>query len=369
MSFDVTGPKAKSVHDYVLRQVGTGLLKRGDSLPSEADLARTLGVGRYSVRQAMAELSQSGVVRRVKKKGTFVTLDRMPHAPTHKGTGYALMVPEVNSGVVPSLLKGFTRGATELGQQTVLCETDMDVHVQGDTILRLVQSHVAGVVIVPVPEPMPDYQLQALHAHGIPVVFCHRRTADRPAPLIRWSFEEVGRLAAATLAELGHTQIAFVDLFSTETNRGYIAGVRSELEQRGIPLPENHLLVGTHSELAEQAQRTEEMANRLLNMPRRPTGVFCGDDYMAEKLFLAATLRGLRVPEDLSIVSFGPTFRDGALRAQLAAVVIDEMEMGRRAAQLLDEMQRKRRPLDDGLEVMLPVELLPGASLGPPLKL
>jgi GntR family transcriptional regulator, arabinose operon transcriptional repressor len=368
MSFVATGPKAKSVHDYVLRQVGTGLLKRGDSLPSEADLARTLGVGRYSVRQAMAELSQSGVVRRVKKKGTFVTLDRMPHIPVQKATGYALMVPEVHSSVFPSLLKGFTRGATDVRQQAVLCETAMDIHVQGDTILRLVQSHVAGVAIVPVPKAMPGYQLEALQAHGTPVVFCHRRTSERPAPLIRWSFEEVGRLAAATLVELGHTQIAFLDLFSTETNRGYIAGMQSALQERGIALPESHRLLGVHSEVAEQARYTEEMANRFLDMPRRPTGVFCGDDYMAERLFLTATLRGLRVPADLSIISFGPTFRDGVLRARLTAVTVDEMEMGRRAAQLLHEMREGRRPLTDGIEVVLPVELLAGASVGPPPK-
>ena len=58
-------------------------LRRGDLLPSEPQLCEDFGVSRTVVRQALAELENEGMVRRVKGKGTFVghpkTSERLVH--------------------------------------------------------------------------------------------------------------------------------------------------------------------------------------------------------------------------------------------------------------------------------------------------
>ncbi len=361
--------KSRVIRQYVLDQLASGRLKHGDCLPSETELARSLGVGRYSVRQALAELSRAGMVQRVKKRGTVVTVER-PSAQLKGGrSGYGLILPEIRSGIYPSLIKGFGEGAGAVHQEPMTCETAGDIYRQGDTILRLVQKEVAGVAIVPAFDPMPDYQLQALRSHGVPVVFCHRRTTRLKAPLISWSFEEVGRQAAATLAELGHRRLAFVDVARTVTNEGYLRGFRSELQRREIPFSEESVFFGTHIFVDSEAHYAEEPVARLLNHSRRPTAVFCGDDYMSERLFLAAIGRCLRVPEDLSIIGFGPTFRDGPVRAGLAAVVVDEVKLGHQAARILSEIGGGRRPPDDEEEIRLPLSVLEGQSLGPPATL
>jgi len=354
------------VRQYVLDELASGRLKHGDCLPPETELASSLGVGRYSVRQALAELSRAGMVQRVKKRGTVVTVDRPAMQPKGARSDYALILPEIRSGVYPSLIKGFSEAAAAVHQEPMAYETAVDIYRQGDTILRLVQRELAGVAIVPVPVPMPDYQFQALRSNGIPVVFCHRRTTSLKAPLIGWSFDEVGRLAAAALAELGHTRLAYVDVTRAVDSEGCLPGFLSELQRREIPFSDESVFIGRHYLVDSETESDEEVVSRLLDHPQRPTGVFCGDDYVSERLFLAAMRRGLRVPEDLSIIGFGSTFRDGPVRSGLAAVALDEVELGRQAVRILSEICSGQRAPDDEEEILLSLTVLQGQSLGPP---
>ncbi len=366
MSISTTGPKAKQVKDYVLNQLDAGLIGRGDAVPTEGELAKVLGVGRHSVRRAMDDLTRAGIVQRIQGKGTFVSIHK-PQETTgaNKLKAFALVLPEVRSGIYPSLIKGFGQGAATAHHQSLLLETEGDLRNQGDVILRLLHSNVAGVAIVPAFDPMPDYQVEVLRDHNIPILFCHRRTTELDAPLIAWPWEEVGRLAAASLADLGHTRIAFADTLSVPAD-GYIQGMRAELNRRGIDVPDSRIFLHTSLMTNADIPDWDELLSAVLDAPGRATGIFCGDDYVSERLYMAAMQRGLRVPEDISIIGFGPSWRDGALREKLAAVTIDEMEVGRSAATLLGQMRTGRLALDSRETITVDVKLYKGASLGPP---
>jgi GntR family transcriptional regulator len=68
------GPAAERVRRLLLDQIREGLLRPGERLGAERDLATQLGVSRSTVRQALAALEAAGEVRRVPGRGggTFV---------------------------------------------------------------------------------------------------------------------------------------------------------------------------------------------------------------------------------------------------------------------------------------------------------
>ena len=369
MKPSITKPKIKRVREYVLNQLAIGTLSQGDALPTESELAKELDVGRHSVREAIGELDRSGVVQRVQGKRTYVTRQSNSKAdPAKMVSAYALVLPETMiSGFYPSLIRGFGEKARESHHESLMVETDSNLTTQGDVILRLVNNDVSGVAIVPAHLPMPNHQIEVLRKNHIPVVFCHRHTSKLDAPLVGWSWEAAARIAAATLAELGHTKIALLTAALAESSSLYILGMRSELTSRGIAFPGNRVFTGGHTTLhATNEQEWDQLLSRVLDDPDRPTAVFCCDDSVSEHLYLAAMHRGFRVPEDLSIIGVGPKWRKGALRAKLAAVVIDEVDLGRQAVQLLDEMRGGTRPIDSNEVVTVPLELFKGDSLGPP---
>jgi hypothetical protein len=54
-------------------------------------------------------------------------------------------------------------------------------------------------------------------------------------------------------------------------------------------------------------------------------------------------------------VSFGGCYRESAIARKLTSAVVDEDQLGARAAELLDEMREGKRAIDDGHEFRLPL--------------
>ena len=63
----------------IKQNISSGELNVGDLLPSEAELCRTMGISRNTVRQAIGELEEEGLVVRKRGKGTFVA-EELPAA-------------------------------------------------------------------------------------------------------------------------------------------------------------------------------------------------------------------------------------------------------------------------------------------------
>jgi len=74
MSFERLGEtnRPRYVVDQILSSIGDGTLRAGERLPSEAKLAELTGVGRTSVREALAVLRLMGVVETKVGNGTYV---------------------------------------------------------------------------------------------------------------------------------------------------------------------------------------------------------------------------------------------------------------------------------------------------------
>lgn len=67
------------VSDSVRDAISAGIWKPGDQLPTEAELMREHGVSRNTVRQALAHLEMSNLVRRHQGRGTFVGEQGVSH--------------------------------------------------------------------------------------------------------------------------------------------------------------------------------------------------------------------------------------------------------------------------------------------------
>jgi GntR family transcriptional repressor for pyruvate dehydrogenase complex len=67
-----TKPVPELILDEIHRLITVGILKTGDRLPSESELAERFGVGRSSLREAMRALQLLGMVEVIQGKGTFL---------------------------------------------------------------------------------------------------------------------------------------------------------------------------------------------------------------------------------------------------------------------------------------------------------
>jgi GntR family transcriptional regulator, transcriptional repressor for pyruvate dehydrogenase complex len=73
---------SEAVADQVLKLIKDGSLKAGDKLPIELELAASLGVSRTAVREGMARLHATGIIKILPGRGTFIT--KLPDASSVK---------------------------------------------------------------------------------------------------------------------------------------------------------------------------------------------------------------------------------------------------------------------------------------------
>lgn len=78
---DAPLPLYVQLRDELLREVRDGGLTPGDRFPSEAAIQDRFRVSRATVRQALADLEQTGVIRKVQGLGSFVSAPKIRHVP------------------------------------------------------------------------------------------------------------------------------------------------------------------------------------------------------------------------------------------------------------------------------------------------
>ena len=112
-----------------------------------------------------------------------------------------------------------------------------------------------------------------------------------------------GLVATQHLLALGHRRIAFVGgPASAACNQARMHGFRAAMEAEGAPVPEEYVRSGHF-----MYEDGVALGALVLDLPERPTAVFAASDETAAGVIEAGRARGLRIPEDLSVVGFDDT--------------------------------------------------------------
>ncbi|KEQ27355.1 LacI family DNA-binding transcriptional regulator [Paenibacillus tyrfis] len=133
------------------------------------------------------------------------------------------------------------------------------------------------------------------------------------------------------LVQQGHRHIAIIEgkegFKSTQARRD---GYREALRKHGISVPEAYYVSGNYDLESGHAAMC-----KLLELPDRPTAVFCCNDDMALGAVKAVTERGLSVPEDISVAGFDDHLFSAFMSPALTTVRRPIEELSRAGAETL----------------------------------
>ncbi|MFC4115196.1 LacI family DNA-binding transcriptional regulator [Nonomuraea zeae] len=164
--------------------------------------------------------------------------------------------------------------------------------------------------------PSPS-QLAALSRARLPVVVVDPLNPPRPPAASVGATNFAGGLSATRhLLELGHQRIAYLGgPATTATNQARMHGYRAAMEAADLPVPTEYVRTADfcypHGVKAGAA---------LLDLRPAPTAIFAACDYIALGAIETARARGLRIPEDLSVVGFDDTQLAAMTSPQLTTV-------------------------------------------------
>jgi len=195
-------------------------------------------------------------------------------------------------------------------------------------------SHDTDGVILVISE-LTSAQLGQLRSAGIPLVVIDPVNPPPPdVPSVGATNWAGGLAATEHLLGLGHRRIgAIAGPSDYLCSRARIDGYRSGLERAGIRFDPALVRNGNFEHEGGFIRGGE-----LLDMPHPPTAIFAGSDQQAFGVYEAARQRGLRVPQDLSLVGFDELPIARWVSPPLTTVRQPLAEMGRAAAQMLGEL-------------------------------
>ena len=299
------------------------------------------------VEAAIAELGYTpNMVARSLSTGTTMTVGFI--VPTVAHPFYSEVVEEVETLLEDSgyhLLLATTRGDSERVRRQLSSLSSRSV----DALLM------AGDFDL-------GEQLAALGSWDVPVALCAWEIDPPPSlPVVTIDFEQAGYLAGRHLRELGHEQVMIVaDL---PAHRVRVAGMRRAFSEDGLSVPEGHLLAiqGSSPEAGYDAM---ERAVSLLRDGGLPTAVITSTDAIALGVMQALRERGLRIPEDVSVIGIDDIPQAAHAHPPLTTVALPKREMAQQAIGILLRAIAEKQPAAASLAMLRP-EVVQRASSGP----
>ncbi|MEY4697455.1 MAG: hypothetical protein RIT14_1883 [Pseudomonadota bacterium] len=233
------------------------------------------------------------------------------------------------------------------GYQALICSTAESAEREARYVAALLAQQVDGVILAAVQSD--GAAVARLRAAGVPIVAVDRALPD--AVTISADHHAGGRMMARHLLDLGHRRLAVIGAPGHSAPvRERLAGVEAELAQAGLA----PIAVRLGPDHGFEACR--DLATALLEAGPCPGAIIGTSDMAAIGAIHALVARGLRVPEDVSVVGFDDLPAARYVLPQLTTVAQPIPEIGRRAVEQICALMRDETappPLAPALRLVL----------------
>lgn len=295
--------KYEEIADWIISEITSGNLKRGDRIYSENNLAEMFKVSRQTARHAITLLEQSGLVSRRRGSGTYVEEKQKKSPINRKRTKrIAVMTTYIDEYIFPGMLKE-VEGRLSLAGYTLQISFTHNTVEKERMILEgfTRESSVDAIIAEPTKSGLPNPNLsiyRELEKRGIPILFLNSFYPELRMPHVSLNDYLAGKMVTEHLLQCGHRKIAAI--FKSDDGQGHrrYAGYVDALMEREIKVKGERIAWIDTCELKEM----KEDAARYLRRIKGCTACVCYNDEAASKLVGICDEEGIRIPEDLSIV-------------------------------------------------------------------
>jgi LacI family transcriptional regulator len=265
-----------------------------------------------------------------------------------------LLVPDLGTGYIGEIIRGIDEALAVAQYDMMLYTTHRRKTKESAYVTSLTQGMTDGLLLV-LPRDPQEYLISLRERHFPYVLIDHQGIGDveSAAGATNW---QGGYDATQYLIELGHRRIGFITgTLDLGCSRDRLAGYQAALSAYHIPIDPPLIQEGDFNQPTGY-----QVAQVLLDLPEPPTAIFASNDAMAFGVMEAVRDRGLRIPEDISIIGFDNIPQAEHVSPQLTTIEQPLADMGREAARMLLALIQDPKCLYHRVE--LPTRLVVRAS-------
>jgi len=357
---------AAILHANILSYAKCGPNDHDQPIPTERELSTLFGVQRATIRKALGELLDRGLLYRIRGKGTFVNATGLSGRRKQIEIVAASGIMQNTSNpfswfLFYDLFRGVTVGADELDCHCHL--TDV-ASWQPAGVSNFFDYFKPGGCMGVIFFGYPGYEaiIEHLKAMDIPYVVADGAKKEVDINRVFTDREKGISLAVAHLLDQGHRRIALLngpltDKFFQERYNGYERALRLG----GVPL-NSALVLECGGNIADGHLATKDLLARCPEV----TGIVAATDLRALGAMDAARECGRYIPRDISIIGYHDSYAAVAHEPPLTTVRLPAYEMGNQAVRLLRALSVRQADPPVGREVAAELVIRGSTAKAPP---
>ena len=331
------------------------------------DVAKQAGVATMTVSRVINNSGYVSDATRTKVEAAIAELGYVPNmlGPSlrfNQTNTLALVLTDITNPFWTTVARGVEDAAQEKGYSVILCNTDESIQKQDQYLTMLLKRRIDGILFVPADNNGEPIRL--IQKQKVEVVVLDRDVPDVAVDVVRGDSFDGAYQLARHLIELGHKHIAILsgpkNIF---TSIERVAGFRQAMEEADLTHNLENIYWGSFSQ-----NLGSDTAEQALKTTPRPTAFLAVNNFIANGALQTFSASGLRVPEDVSLVSFDDIPAIINPTPFLTVAIQPAYEMGYQATQLLLARLLKEGPKDHQ-KIILPTKIFIRQSSAPPTSI
>jgi LacI family transcriptional regulator len=329
------------------------------------DVAKKAGVAPITVSRV---INNSGYVSEKVRTRVSQVIDELGYMPnvlarslkSKRTNTIALVFTDITNPFFNFLARGVEDSASDAGYTVIFCNTDESPEQENKYVSLLLQKQVDGILLVPADTNSTSIKL--IQEQKTPVVVIDRCVSNKDVDIVRGDSEGGAYQMTKHLIDLGHKRITlFSGPETVSTSQDRVKGYRRAMESHGL----SQFIDFNYGKFSLQGGVDQTQSVFSSENAAKPTAIFAANNLIA--IGILSTLRnlGLRVPEDVAVVSFDGIPESLTVMPFLTNVTQPSYKMGQKATELLiSRIKEKPGPITKFEEIIFPVDLTVSTSSG-----
>ncbi|KZN95339.1 LacI family transcriptional regulator [Aeribacillus pallidus] len=320
-----------------------------------SDVAKMANVSTATVSRV---LSNSGNVKKETAEKVLEAIKKLNYQPNLlarqlrrlETKTVLVVVPDITNTFFSKILRGIEQVAIENDYEVLLGDTGNSLEREKGYLDILRQKKADGMILLTA--RLESHLLEEI-SHEFPVVLACEYLEGSDIPTVSIDNISSARKATEYLISLGHKRIGFLSgPMDVILSRDRLKGFKQGMMQHDIAIEPNLIQEGDFS-----FESGFNLMTKLLALTEPPTAVFASSDEMAIGAIKAIKAKGLKVPDDISIVGFDDIKFASIFEPALTTVSQPMFEIGQKAMELLikliqkDKLEKSQYILEDRLVI------------------
>ncbi len=333
--------KLESVYRILEDRISTGVWPLDSVIPTEVQLASEFECSRSTIGKAVARLVHAGMVNRRTRVGTRVISSSVgQNRPFVELDAFAFIYPSERHEGIWRVVEAFQNAARVQNRRVVTLSTGVDYRKEVEAIARLSEFDVKGVAIYPIFQTARDqiHFAQVLMEAKFPMVLVELSIPGFGWPAVVIDGFDAGYTMTKYLISRGVRRIGFLSNYAwTPSMRDRYLGYRRALHESGIEEDLGAVMLehSMHANFSDPLNEPTYLGLEYLDRRPKVDAVVCGDDFLAQGLLIAATRKGMKVPDDLKITGVSDYTISPLAETTLTTYRVPCEKIGQRTFELL----------------------------------